>query len=166
MYSSFPLCIHQTDAQHLKISAGADRSRHKWELRMQDSHVVESRGSWEQRKDLGGSVFYFCKSEEGLPEPFRWDFYVRTCVIASSRVPVRPRQNSNERGTARGRVVCHVVGMPPTYVLTALDRGGGLLHVTLTLRQGTNWCESVLFSCEFLRAGDHPCANHERRFSW
>ncbi|CAM9868068.1 unnamed protein product, partial [Ectocarpus fasciculatus] len=62
----------KTDAQHLKVSAGADRSRHKWELRMQDSHVVETRGSWEQRKDLGGSVFYFCKSEEGLPEPFRW----------------------------------------------------------------------------------------------
>ncbi|CAM9963332.1 unnamed protein product [Ectocarpus sp. 6 AP-2014] len=63
----------KTDAQHLKISAGADRSRHKWELRMQDSHIVETRGSWEQRKDLGGSVFYFCKSEEGLPEPFSWD---------------------------------------------------------------------------------------------
>ncbi|CAN0532268.1 unnamed protein product, partial [Ectocarpus sp. 12 AP-2014] len=40
---------------------------------MQDSHIVETRGSWEQRKDLGGSVFYFCKSEEGLPEPFSWD---------------------------------------------------------------------------------------------
>ncbi|CAM9395173.1 unnamed protein product, partial [Ectocarpus sp. 12 AP-2014] len=63
----------KTDAQHLKISAGADRSRHKWELRMQDSHIVETRGSWEQRKDLGGSVFYFCKSEEGLPKPFSWD---------------------------------------------------------------------------------------------
>ncbi|CAM9295450.1 unnamed protein product [Ectocarpus sp. 13 AM-2016] len=63
----------KTDAQHLKISAGADRSRHKWELRMQDSHIVETRGPWEQRKDLGGSVFYFCKSEEGLPEPFSWD---------------------------------------------------------------------------------------------
>lgn len=61
----------QTDAQHLKISAGADRIRRKWELRMQDSHVLEVRGSWEKRKDLGGSVFYCCTSEESLPEPFR-----------------------------------------------------------------------------------------------
>ncbi len=38
---------------------------------MQDSHVLEARGSWEKRKDMGGSVFYCCTSEEGLPEPFR-----------------------------------------------------------------------------------------------
>ncbi|CAM9631266.1 unnamed protein product, partial [Pylaiella littoralis] len=61
------------DAQHLKISSGANRSRHKWEVRLQDSHLLESRGSWEKRKDSGGSVFYYCLSEEGLPEPFSWD---------------------------------------------------------------------------------------------
>lgn len=73
-HSLAPLSLkiaHQTDAQHLKISAGADRSRQKWELRMQGSQVLEARGSWEKRKDMGGSVFYSCTSEEGLPQPFR-----------------------------------------------------------------------------------------------
>lgn len=38
---------------------------------MEDSQVVETRGSWEKRRDIGGSIFYCCLSEEGLPEPFR-----------------------------------------------------------------------------------------------
>ncbi|CAM9223436.1 unnamed protein product, partial [Hapterophycus canaliculatus] len=63
----------KTDAKHLKISAGADRIRHKWELRLQDSQVLEVRGSWEKRQDVGGSIFYCCPSEEGLPDPFSWD---------------------------------------------------------------------------------------------
>lgn len=74
--------IHQTDAQHLKISASADRTRRKWELRMQDSHALEVRGSWEKRQDLGGSIFYHCATEEGLPEPFRC---VCVCFARKSR---------------------------------------------------------------------------------
>lgn len=62
----------QDDARNLKISAGADRNRRKWELRVEDSRVVEVRGSWEKRKDSGGSVFYCHVGDETVPEePFR-----------------------------------------------------------------------------------------------
>lgn len=63
--------VPQEDAQTLKMSAGADRARYKWQLRLQDSHMEESRGSWERRKDSGGSVFYCCK-DEFVQEPFRY----------------------------------------------------------------------------------------------
>ena len=68
------MCIFvnpQDDARNLKISAGADRNRHKWELRVEDSRVVETRGSWEKRKDSGGSVFYCHAGDKTVPEPFR-----------------------------------------------------------------------------------------------
>lgn len=162
MYYSFPLCTHQTDAQHLKVSAGADRSRHKWELRMQDSHVVEIRGSWEQRKDLMGSVFYFCKSEEGLPEPFRWDFLCPDVRDREYACAVRPRQNSNERGTARGRVVCHVFGTPPTQAPMALDRGEGLPRETRTV--GNDLCQSVFSFMQIPLCGRSPVRQSRAQF--
>lgn len=60
----------QADARSLKVSAGAERARKKWELRLQDSLVEEAQGSWEKRKDSGGSVFYRCTDPLVL-DPFR-----------------------------------------------------------------------------------------------
>ena len=52
---------------------------------MQDSHALEVRGSWEKRKDLGGSIFYCCTTEEGLPEPFRCVFLVQEVCMREIR---------------------------------------------------------------------------------
>lgn len=83
----------QADNHSLTVSAYAGRARHKWELRMQDSHVRDTRGSWEQRQDSGGSVFYHC-TDPLQPDPFRYlaDYLTHSQVYLftyQTRVPAR-----------------------------------------------------------------------------
>ncbi|CAM9173615.1 unnamed protein product [Chrysoparadoxa australica] len=48
------------------------KKRHKWQLRLENSQVMDVRGTWECRRDTGGAVFYHC-TDEFVPEPFSWD---------------------------------------------------------------------------------------------
>ncbi|CAM9679715.1 unnamed protein product, partial [Discosporangium mesarthrocarpum] len=60
------------EAKSLKVSSIVAQRRRKWELRLNNSETLETRGSWEHRRDTGGSEFYHC-TDEFVPEPFSWD---------------------------------------------------------------------------------------------